>query len=145
MGTVHSSWPLAKSAHRLAVRHLAISHTNPTMCSLFCRWPQRSALQADRESFLFGPARILDGRAQLYSSELSYSYCMTVPSCPYKKTLKKISNFFASNSAKKGTILVEILFTIPLYPRKVLKIVLFRAIFCTYLLGPRRKYGKWFF
>ena len=44
--------------------------------------------------FLLSPARILDGRARLYSSELSYSYCMTVPSCPNNKK-KSISKFFS--------------------------------------------------
>ena len=60
--TLHVCWPLAKP--------------NPTACSLACRWRLQSALRADKESFLWSPARILDGMAWLYSSELSFSYCI---------------------------------------------------------------------
>ena len=49
------------------------------MCSLACHWRLQSALRADQESFLLSPARILDGRARLYISELSYRYFDPTP------------------------------------------------------------------
>ena len=54
-----------------------------------------------------------------------------------------ISNFFCLNSAMNRTILGEIFGNIPLYPRKVLKIVLFLERFSVLIfLGPEEKYGK---
>ena len=49
------AWPLANSA---------------------CRWRLQSALWVIKSLFLFSPVRILVGRALLYSSKLSYSYCI---------------------------------------------------------------------
>ena len=42
--------------------------------------------------FLLSPARILDGRAQLYSCELSYSYCMGI--CAKKEETNWWQNIF---------------------------------------------------
>ena len=98
--------------------------------------------------FLLSPSRILDGRARLYSSELSYSYCMTVPSCPnYKqKNLCLLKLCLAQKSAMNGTILGGIFGNIHLYSKKVLKIVLFLEQFSVLIfLGPEEKFGKQFF
>ena len=69
LGTVHASWPSAKSP-----RMLALGHNNPTVCSLACRWRLWSALWADRDSFSIDNPRGLQLKARLYSSELSYSF-----------------------------------------------------------------------
>ena len=45
--------------------------------------------------FLLSPARILDGRARLYSSELSYSYCMGI----YAKKKKQMGGKKYSKNA----------------------------------------------
>ena len=47
LGTAHASWPLAKSAHKLAIRPLALGQINPIVCSLACRWRLQLALRAD--------------------------------------------------------------------------------------------------
>ena len=43
----------------------------------------RSALRANQESFSFESGLLLDSKARLYSSELSYSYCMGPPHLSY--------------------------------------------------------------
>ena len=61
------------SARRLAIGPPALAKLNPTVCSLACRWRLRSALRADRESFSIESGPLLDSKALLYSSKLSYS------------------------------------------------------------------------
>ena len=56
------AWPSANSTTRLAFGQTESYSLQPCL-----------PLAATRVFFLLNPARILDGRAQLYSSELSYS------------------------------------------------------------------------
>ena len=67
---------LPGSAHKLAFGPLALGHYNPTVCSLVWRWRLWSALRAAQESFSIESGPLLDSKARLYSSKLSYSYCI---------------------------------------------------------------------
>ena len=69
LGTAHASWPPGLRFSAITILQSAASlaaggYDRP--CG-----PIESLL-------LLSPARILDGRARLYSSELSYSYCMAL-------------------------------------------------------------------
>ena len=63
------AWPSANSARRLAFGQTESYSVQP-------RLPLTATIGLSESLFLLSPARILDGRARLYSSELSYSYYM---------------------------------------------------------------------
>ena len=60
-------------ARRLAIGPPALAKPDHTVCSLACRCRLRLALRADQESFSIESRPLLDSKALLYSSELSYS------------------------------------------------------------------------
>ena len=60
------AWLSANSAGRLAFGQTESYSVQP-------RLPLAATIKS---LFLLSPARILDGRAQLYSSELSFSFCI---------------------------------------------------------------------
>ena len=74
----HVTWvPQSKlafghSACKLAIGPRAHAKLNHTVCSLDCRWRLRLALRANQESFSIEYGPLLDNKALLYSSELSY-------------------------------------------------------------------------
>ena len=71
------------SAHRLAIGPPALAKPNPAVCSLACRWRLRLALRADQESFSIESGQLLDIKARLYSTKLSYSYCILLHQLSY--------------------------------------------------------------
>ena len=71
------------SARKLAVGPPALGHHNPTVCSLAYRCRLQSALRADHECFSIEIGPLLDNKARLYSSELSYCYCILLHHLSY--------------------------------------------------------------
>ena len=66
------AWPSANFAHRLAFSLTKSYSVKPWLPLAAMIGP----VGLSRVFFLLSPARILDGRVQLYSSKLSYSICI---------------------------------------------------------------------
>ena len=83
---------MPKFSFGMPLRQKRAIPTSDTLCTQAGLWPNRSlqcaallaAVGYDRPCgpikslFLLSPAHMLDGRAQLYSSELSYIYCIGI-------------------------------------------------------------------
>ena len=68
------AWPSANSARRLAFESESESYSvQPASLAAGDYYRTCGPIES---LFLLSPARILDGKAQLYSFQLSYSYCM---------------------------------------------------------------------
>ena len=72
----------SNSAHRLAVRPPAFGHHNPQSYSMQPHLPL-AALWANQEFFSIESDPLLDSKIRLYSSELSYRYCILLHHLSY--------------------------------------------------------------